>query len=282
MQMSYSPTRVRNVRSFPEQAAYWKREIGSTPPELPIRLDHPRPPVQSFMRSTETITLEAGLLTALRALEERAAAPLGTVLLAAFQLLLLQHTGQEDIIVGSVSTDSILPDAPDTPFSNPIALRTNLDGNPSVRELLERVAQTLAAAAAHRDYPFEDVAAFVGTSYNFSKMPIFQTMFIVCDMPNGIGDTPATHEALADLGFALAQCDLVVTATPDQDELRVDCAYNAELFEPITIVNLLQQYHSVLERITVELDTPILTLSTTPQTEPAEFIDAFNDSLDDD
>ena len=62
-------------------------------------------------------------------------------LLAAFKVLLYRYTGEEDVIVGSpianrpqTETESLIGF-----FLNNLALRSDLSGNPSFREVLARV-----------------------------------------------------------------------------------------------------------------------------------------------
>jgi non-ribosomal peptide synthetase component F len=78
-------------------------------------------------------------------------------LLAAFQCLLHRYTAQDKIIVGSpvagrnrVDTEKLIG-----VFVNMIALRTDLSGNPTFRELLARVRNVCLEAYAHQDLPFE-------------------------------------------------------------------------------------------------------------------------------
>ena len=71
------------------------------------------------------------------------------MLLAAFKTLLLRHAGQDEIIVGSVSSDSLLRTEEQEKCPNPIILRTSLKGDPSVARLLKRVARTVKAASVN-------------------------------------------------------------------------------------------------------------------------------------
>ena len=70
------------------------------------------------------------------------------LLLAVFKVLLARYTGQEDISVGTpiagrnrVETEGLIGF-----FVNSLVLRTDLTGNPSVRELLRRVREVALGA----------------------------------------------------------------------------------------------------------------------------------------
>jgi non-ribosomal peptide synthetase component F len=99
--------------------------------------------------------------------------------LTVFTLLLSRYSGQEDIVVGSAianrnrqETESLIGF-----FVNTLALRTNLQGNPTFKELLERVKQVTLDAYDHQDLPFEKLVDELGLERSLSHHPLFQVAF---------------------------------------------------------------------------------------------------------
>ncbi len=80
---------------------YWKKQLAGPLPVLNLPTDRPRPRVQSFRGAKLDFTLDDGLARRLRALAKAEGATLYMVLLAAFELTLYYHSGQEDILVAS-------------------------------------------------------------------------------------------------------------------------------------------------------------------------------------
>jgi len=68
-------------------------------------------------------------------------------LLTAFVALLHRYTGQEDIIVGTVSAGRKQSEVQGLLgcFQNPLALRMDVSGNPTFRELLARARKVTLA-----------------------------------------------------------------------------------------------------------------------------------------
>ena len=92
------------------QVSYWKAQLNGAPPVLELPTEHPRPAIQTYRGSKESVVLSTDLSEALKVLSQREGVTLFITLLAAFKTLLYRYTEQEDILVGS-----------------PIANRTHLD-----------------------------------------------------------------------------------------------------------------------------------------------------------
>jgi amino acid adenylation domain-containing protein len=252
-----------NKVSLAAQEAYWKKQLGAALPVLELPLDYARPPVQSFIRSTEVGSFDGELYSELKKFCAHENATLFITLLATLKILLLRSTGQEDVIVGSLSIDSLRDEdrAGQELFANPVALRTDLTGDPNVRELFTRVATTVECAAENRDYAFENLVESVSGEEDLNRAPIFQVMLILCDSPFCISEAPISKRELAKIGEYTSRCDLVVIASEEEGVLRIACEYDAQLFEPASITRMLGHFQTLLEGVVVN---PFQSLSTLP------------------
>ncbi|MFM7373354.1 MAG: condensation domain-containing protein, partial [Sphaerospermopsis kisseleviana] len=100
-------------------------------------------------------------------------------LLAVFALLLSRYSGQNDIVVGSAIANRNRKEIEPLIgfFVNTLALRTNLQGNPSFIELLQRVKQVTLDAYDHQDLPFEKLVDELGLERSLAHHPLFQVAF---------------------------------------------------------------------------------------------------------
>jgi aspartate racemase len=239
----------QNLRAKPDgREVYWHSTLDGELPVMQLSADYPRPVVSSFLRARASVALDPLVYRQIRNTCQQKNVTLFVFLLAAFKTLLLRHTTQEDIIVSSLSSAST-PSAQGTNgqrFTNVLALRTNLEGNPDFVAVLKRVSKTVEEAGNNRDYPFEKLVEYIQTR-QASLSPIFQTMFILRDTPSALAPTPISEDNLADVEKHSNKFDLVVLVCPKGETLTVTWEYDTELFESTTILRLLDHYQVLLE-----------------------------------
>ena len=91
-------------------------------------------------------------------MSQRHGATLYMTLLAGWGALLARLSGQQEVVIGTpVATGRVEIEGLIGFFVNTLALRLDVSGSPSVRELMERVKEQVLAAQQHQDIPFEQV-----------------------------------------------------------------------------------------------------------------------------
>ena len=143
------------------QMAYWRESLRGP---LPVVQVHSRAARSSGRRSAGTrlaVKLPGPMTARLKSLARQEAATAPMVLLTAFDALLCRYTDQPDVIVGlpvagrnRVETEGLIGF-----FVNTLALRVDVSGDPSFRELLRQVRRVTLDAYENQDVPFEMVVA---------------------------------------------------------------------------------------------------------------------------
>jgi uncharacterized protein Usg len=204
--------------------AYWKAKLSGAPATLELPTDFPRPIRQSFRGAKFVITLSSRLARSLKQLSQAEGVTLFMTLLAGFNVLLARHTGQEDIVVGSpiagrnrVELEQLLG-----LFVNTLALRTDVSGNPSFRELLGRVRETTLGAYSHEDLPFERIVDELKPERDLSRNPIFQVMFALQNLPGDSANVAdLTVTSFANGEKPTSKFDLTLSAVETNDGIRL-------------------------------------------------------------
>lgn len=244
------------------QLAYWQQQLGDSLPVLELPTDRPRPPIQTFTGSKQTLEFSRPLTEALKSLSQRQGVTLFMTLLAAFKTLLYRYTGQADILVGSPIANRNRAEIEQLIgfFVNTLVLRTDLSGNPSFQELLKRVRETTLRAYAHQDLPFEQLVEALQPERSLSYTPLFQVMFGLQHAPMEAIKLPRlTLNGLA-VESETARYDLTLSLTDTEPGLIGTLEYNTDLFNAVTITRMLGHFQTLLESIVTDPHQPLSNL----------------------
>jgi amino acid adenylation domain-containing protein len=237
------------------QVSYWQQHLSGLAP-LALPTDHPRPAIQTHRGATEPLTLPPRLRDALQELAQQAGATLFMVLLAAFQVLLARYSGAQSVAVGSPiagRTHAALEGLIGF-FANTLVLHTNLGGDPSFRELLQRTRAVALAAYTHQELPFEQVVAAIQPPRDLSRPPLFQVMLALQNAPERPLELPGLRVRPVPVARGLATFDLTLALADTPQGLRGGVEYNTDLFERATITRLLGHFHTLLTSIVADPD----------------------------
>ncbi|HEX6290855.1 MAG TPA: condensation domain-containing protein, partial [Herpetosiphonaceae bacterium] len=233
-----------------QQLGYWKRQLADLP-VLELPADRPRPAVQSYRGARQTFELSQEQTGALKALSEREGVTLFMTLLAAFQTMLYRYTGQHDLAVGSPVANRTRAEVEPLIgfFVNMLVLRTDLAGNPSFRELLQRVREVALDAYAHQDLPFEKLVEELQAERDLSHTPLFQVAFVLQNAPIPVLELPGLLLRPQQVDSGTAKFDLLLFAWEAADRLYGAFEYNSDLFDSATIARMVGHWQTVLAGI---------------------------------
>jgi amino acid adenylation domain-containing protein len=250
------------------QLDYWRTKLKGAPPVLELPTDSPRPPAPSHRGARCSIALTKSLSDELRGFCQQEGVTPFMLLLAAFQTLLSRYTGQEDISVGSPIAGRTRAEIEPLIgfFVNTLVLRTDLSGNPSFRELLQRVKTTALGAYAHQDVPFEKLVEELQPERDMGRHPLFQVMFALQNAPREQMGIPGVELSYIGAQRETTNFDLTLTIT-GTDELAASISYSVDLFDEATISRLLSHFHRLLRSIIAD---PSLSISRLPLLSPPE------------
>ncbi|WP_380284002.1 amino acid adenylation domain-containing protein [Kitasatospora purpeofusca] len=251
------------------QLAHWREALAGLPDELPLPLDHPRPPVPTHRGDVVELELDAALHARLAALATEHGATLFMVLQAAYAALLHRFGAGDDLPIGTPLAgrlDTALDELVGF-FANTLVLRTDLSGAPTFAELLGRVREADLAAYAHQDVPFERLVEELNPARTLARHPLFQVMIAFDNTAGGGPAFPGTRAAYEPLGLPTTAFDLTLNLSerhhPDGSPAGLcgGLEFAVDLFERATaerlaaaLVRLLAQAAEQPHRPVAELD----------------------------
>jgi amino acid adenylation domain-containing protein len=261
-----------------QQLAYWRRQLAGVPPVLELPADRPRPPVQTFRGAALPFKLAKELADELRALSRREGVTLYMTLLAGLQTLLARYTGQEDISTGTPIANRRRGELENLIgfFVNTLVLRTDLSGNPTFHELVQRVKETALGAYAHQDVPFEMLVEVLQPERSMSYTPLFQVLFVLQNAPQEKLELSGLTVELLDIDSGTAKFDLMLSLEESEEGLEGTCEYSTDLFDEGTIRRLLGHFETLLESAVNNPDEHVSQLPLLPPSERRQLLDEWN------
>jgi amino acid adenylation domain-containing protein len=258
-----------------QEVSYWREKLAGIPAILELPTDRPRLPVQTFRAGHESVLLPRSLKQGLEALSEQEGVSLFVVLLAAFQTLLTRYTRQDDIVVGVAiqgceEQGSEEDDAQETnqPFASTVAIRTDISGDPSFRQLLARVSNEANSAREHQNVPWERVVEAVQPDRDASRHPVFQVLFSLED--SQFSDAGTDSVAL--------KVDLQLQVQEDLSGLAAHFTYSTDLFDSATIVRMAGHFRKLLEGIVENPDETVWRLPLLTDAEQNRLVIEWNNT----
>jgi amino acid adenylation domain-containing protein len=266
-----------------DQVAYWHQQLRGSPPVLELPIDHPRPAVLSLHGERLTSAVSADLLKSLKSLSQHEGATLFMTLLAAFKVLLWRLSGQDDIVIGSPVMGRARAEVEDLigVFINNLVLRTDVSGNPTFRELLQRVRTTALEAYAHQDVPFEKIVEDLQPERSLSHTPLFQVMFNLLSFGLAQVELPGLQVESTLAPETGTNFDLTLYAAEHESKLELLWEYNSDLFDAATVARFSGYYAQLLESIVAQPGAAIAELPMLTTAERQQVLVEWNNTAAD-
>ncbi|WP_263009660.1 non-ribosomal peptide synthetase, partial [Dickeya oryzae] len=164
-------------------------------------------------------------------------------------------------------------------FVNTQPLRIDLSGDIDTATLLARVRETVIAAQAHQDLPFEQIVEAVAPARSLAHSPLFQVVFGVQNTQSatlaldGLTLTPLTPDS------DTAQFDLSLDITESDSGLSGQLNYATALFDAHTIRRFLAYWQTLLRAMVADRHQPVAQIALLPDAERQQVLHGFNDTV---
>ena len=227
--------------------AYWLKTLRDAPAPVSLRPD----PDYADGNLTGSDRNGAVLVRPLdaawrRRFETAAAAATVTTyeaMLACLAAALQRFTGQNDIVIGSMTAGRRFPDDELAIgcFASPIAWRVAVNSSLSLAEHVARVADRVRQGLVHAHLPFQSIVERLAPLRDADVQPLFSTLFILQSTLGAVdgrfGDAEATL-TFEDEARAASEYDLFLQITP-RDGFDLRATYRSAKYHPDTIADLL-------------------------------------------
>jgi len=268
-----------------QQKKYWQQVFAGDIPLLNMTTDYLRPVVNNFAGQHIFFTADQQMTAKLGNLATETGSTLYMVLLTTFYILLAKYSGQDDIVIGSVTAGRRHADLENTVgmFVNTLALRSQPSANKTFIEFLNEVKDNVLGAFENQDYQFEELVEHLGIRRDASRNPLFDVMFILQNTDAGIPPVPGLRIKPYDVTseYKVAKVDMTLTAVPEQKQLNFNLTYYTGVFAKERMERLASHFINILSEILVKPDVPISHLQMLSAREQEQILVDFNQTVTD-
>ncbi|MFC4061556.1 amino acid adenylation domain-containing protein [Planomonospora corallina] len=274
--------RTQTGAELDRQLEFWSDRLAGVP-ALELPADRPRPATQVFDGDRYVVEVDAELTGAVNRFSRERGATLFMTLLAAYQVLLARHSGQDDFAVGSSSAGRSLAELENVVgmFVNMLPMRARLGDDPTFEELLDRTRVGVLDAFDHAEVPFEQLVNALGVPRDVSRSPVFQAMFALQNYRMGRLDEAGGSDlriTWLPMDLRATRFDLELHVIEVGDGLIVKFVYNTALFDERTVARMAARFVTLLRSIVAAPATRVSELPILDDGERALLVDVWNDT----
>jgi amino acid adenylation domain-containing protein len=265
---------------FDAQIEYWKTRLAGCPELLRLPTDRPRPERQTYRGGVESAVVPKQTVAALKDLGLRHHATLYMTLLAAFQVLLSRHSGDQDLVVGSPIAGRTNPQTEPLVglFASVLAMRADLSGDPSFQEFIAQTRRSVLDAHVNQDVPIEKLIEQLSLNRTARHPALFQVLFQLRNLGAETAHLgPVTLEPF-DFDPGTGEFDLYLDVWERAQGLYCVLNYNSDLYDGATARRILGQYETLLQAIVTDAGQRVSQLNILPDEERRQVLVEWNET----
>jgi amino acid adenylation domain-containing protein len=250
--------------------SYWSGQLRGAPQVLTLPADRPRPARQSARGAAATVTVDAATTRRLAAVAHGANATMFMLFLTGFAAVLSRYARQTDIVIGTQVAGRTHEELDPIVgmFTNTVALRISLAGDPTFAGLLGRVRDTTVDALLYQELPFEKLVDELAPDRTLAHSALMQVQFVHGSLTPPVLDLAGITSRCRPLLTGTAKLDLTMYAdTLDGQATRLALEYSTDLFGPAWADRFLRCMAHLLEQAADAPGTPVADLPMLPATE---------------
>lgn len=262
------------------QLDFWKGQLAGIPQSLELPTDRPRSAQESFEGGSHSFVLPERLYQSLKVVCEREDATPFMVLLGTFQTLLSRYSGQTDIVVGSsvANRNRAQIEGLIGFFVNTLVLRADLSANPTFKDLIRQVRDTVLKAYDHQDLPFEKIVDELNPERSRNTNPLFQVGFSLHHVASQTMELPRVTLSPVKIEGVTAKFDLSLEMFDSSQGITGLFVYKKALFDASTIARMADHFLILLGGMIEDVRSRVLEARMTSESEREQVIERWNDT----
>lgn len=274
--VAYWQQKTPTTDDWSRQLSFWRERLSGELPTLQWPNEGARPAYQTHRGAIHRFNFDSKVTELLTSFCRKEGVSSYMACLVGYAALLSRYTGQQDIVIGGLSAGRRRSETELTVgyFVNPLALRIDLSGNPTFRELVRRVRGTVLDALENDEVPFEKIVEELHLRPDPSRNPIFQ--LILSQQPKVPAFAPGWDLITEEVSNGGSKLDMTIVLDERPDAISGPITYNPDLFDAATISRLVQHWQILLAGAVAAPDRSIMELPLLADSERQQILVDWN------
>ena len=263
-----------------QQAQFWSNEFAELPEELHVPLDYARSTTKEPRAESVSVFIDASSTQKLKKTAEQLGATSYAMLMSVYYILLSKLSGQEDVVVGTVTTGRFTDELAPVlgMFANTVPLRNFPKGELMYKEFLQGVQHHTASCFDHQMYQFDTLVNDLGVKREIGRNPLFDVFFVYQNYDQHALDIPGLSVEPVDGGLIKTIFDIELVAAETENEIALTFIYDASLFDKATIARYGTYFQNIITQITTDSNQRLSEIDMLPAEERYQLTYGFNNT----
>jgi bacitracin synthase 3 len=272
------------LQKVKKQEPFWLKQFEGEIPVLNLPTDFKRPSKMTF--EGDMLHFEIGKETTrrLNVIAQKEGNTIYMILFSIYNILLSKLSGQDDIVVGTVTAGRSHADLQPIigMFVDTLAMRNYPVGDKTFREFLKEVKKRTLASFENQNYPFEELVSKVASRHDKSRNPLFDVVFTLDN------EAERSDEYLLDVlildrsdpyRIKRSKFDMMMMGAETGEGIQFNMEYNTQLFKEETVERFMRYYKQIVSSVSKNIDQKISEIDILPEDEKCIILYAFNNTV---
>lgn len=263
---------------------YLLEEFKGELPVLNLPTDYSRPVMKQYDGDVCNIYLEEELTKKLKNFAIKNNATLFMAILEAVSIVLSKYSGQEDIIIGTVTAGRTHSDIENIIglFLNNIAFRCKPIKELGVVEYLNILRSKVLKGYECQNYPIDELISKLDVKNDMSRGRLFDVMIILQNFNNDIKNIETSKLNIKPYlsGNKRSEYDMTFYVFEQNDKLNISLEYSTKLFNRETIEAILSHFVNIANDMIDNPTKPLSQLNLLSESDKSKIVEGFNNKIE--
>ena len=247
------------TKAYQETRQFWVSQFSKKVPVTELPIDCPRPSVRTYKSSREDFKLSLELTLAVKKTGAKNGCSFVVTLLSAFEVLLHQLTGQQEVVLGLPAAGQLASGCYGLTGHcvNLLPIKSVLKEASTFNAYLKQRKTEILNVLEHQQFSLGSLLKILPIARNPSRIPLVPIVFNMdMNMDEGVNFEGLTYQ-LHSNPRAFETFEIFVNASGTEQDLTLEWSYNTQLFTAGTIGRMMKSFEKLLQVLAQEPDREI-------------------------